>query len=88
MSKLTNSDYKNILKFYKMTVPKSTRILRKKAESIMSTKLCKCIKKIDKSNEAKSIRICTKTIFENKGITRGKFTCKKRRSVNMTKKRK
>ena len=82
---LTNEDYVNILTFYKMNIPKSKRLLKKQAESIMSEKLCKCIKavqkKANKSLEGKSIGICTKTIFNNKGFTRGKFKCKKNKTV-------
>ena len=74
---LTNNDYINILKFYNIEIPKSKRLLKKHAENIMAQKLCKCIKKVDINNEPKSIGICTKTIFNNKGYTRGKFTCKK-----------
>jgi hypothetical protein len=55
------------------------------AEKVLNDKLCKCIKKIDPENEKKSIAICTKTIFQNKGIRRGKFTCKKKRTLRMTK---
>ena len=80
-TELTNKDYASILNFYKMKIPKSKRLLKKQAEEIMAEKLCRCIKKVDVSNEAKSIGICTKTIFNNKGYTRGKFTCKKNRTV-------
>ena len=88
--KLTIKDYINILTFYNINIPKSKRILKLKAEHIMSEKLCKCIKKLDPINESRSIGICTKTIFNNKGFTRGSFRCKKPRSVtfrkNITKK--
>ena len=86
MSKLTNKDYRDILTFYKKSIPKSKRYLKIQAEKIMADKLCKCIKKIDTKDEQRSIKICTKAIFINKDITRGKFTCKKRNSVNMTRK--
>ena len=53
----------------------------KEAEKILSDKLCRCIKSVNKKgaldNEPRSIGICTKTIFNNKGLTRGKFKCKK-----------
>lgn len=80
-TELTNKDYISILKYYKMNIPKSKRLLKKQAETIMSEKLCRCIKKVDIKNEPKSIGICTKTVFKNKGYTRGKFTCKKNRTV-------
>lgn len=80
-SKLTNKDYISILKYYELPIPKSKRILKIKAEKIMAEKLCKCIKKLDPINEAKSIGICTKTIFNRKGYTRGQFQCKKKQTV-------
>jgi len=83
--KLTRKDYISILKFYKMKIPKNNSLIKKNAEDIMSKKLCKCIKKIDPVNEEKSIGICTKTIFNNKGFTRGKFKCVKKRTVKFRK---
>ena len=94
---LTNKDYVNILKFYKLAVPRSKRLLKIAAEKVLNDKLCKCIKKVDTKNdtknekkndtknEKKSIAICTKSIFQNKGLRRGKFTCKKKRTLQMTK---
>jgi hypothetical protein len=82
---LTKKDYISILKFYKQPIPKSQRLLQKQAEQIMAQKLCKCIKKIDPINESKSIGICTKTIFNNKGYSRGQFQCKKKQSVKIIK---
>lgn len=83
---LSNKDYVSILKHYNLNIPKSARLCKKRAEEIMAEKLCKCIKKIDPVNEAKSIGICTKTIFNNKGYTRGLFQCKKKQSVKIGKK--
>jgi hypothetical protein len=59
--------------------------MKQKAEDIMAKKLCKCIKKIDTKTEAKSIGICTRTIFNSKGYTRGLFQCKKKRTVKFRK---
>lgn len=85
VSELTNKDYISILKYYKLNIPKSKRLLKKQAEKIMAEKLCKCIKKIDPENEAKSIGICTKTIFNRKGYSRGQFQCKKKLTVKFRK---
>ena len=85
---LTNGDYEKILNYYKIPIPKSKRILKLKAEDILSSKLCKCIKKVDPVNEERSIGICTKTIFNRKGYTRGKITCKGRKSVSFYKTKK
>jgi hypothetical protein len=85
MSTLTNKDYTKILEYYNISLPKSKRILKQKAEKILAEKLCKCIKKIDPINEAKSIGICTKTIINNKGFTRGNFQCKKKQTITLKK---
>jgi hypothetical protein len=87
MSELSINDYKNILEFYKKPLPKSKRLLKIQAEKILSNKLCKCIKKVDKGNEARAIGICTKTIINNKGYSRGKFTCKKKSTIKLSKRK-
>ena len=87
MSQLTNDDYKDILNYYNQPIPKSKRLLKINAEKILSEKLCKCIKKVDPENEAKSIGICTKTIINSKGYTRGNFKCKNKQSITLSKKR-
>jgi len=86
MSELTNNDYKKILEFYNKPIPKSKRLLRLQAEKLLVSKLCRCIKKVDKENEARAIGICTKTIINSKGLVRGKFTCKKKQEINLKKK--
>lgn len=85
---LTTKDYINILKYYKLSIPKSKKLLKKQAEKIMAEKLCKCIKKINPENEPKSIGICTNTIFNRKGFTRKTFQCKKTQSVKFIKTKK
>jgi hypothetical protein len=87
MSKeLKKNDYIKILNYYKIHVPKSYKKLKIEAEKILSQKLCRCIKKVDIKNEAKSIGICTKTVLNNKGLTRGKFKCKGKRTITIKKK--
>ena len=85
MTGITNNDYKKILEYYEKPIPKSKRLLKMSAEKIMSEKLCRCIKKVDKVNEARAIGICTKTIFNRKGYTRGKFKCKGKSTVKFNK---
>ena len=82
---ITNAEYVKILDYYKIKIPNSNRLLQKTAENIMADKLCRCIKKVDPKNEAKSIGICTKSIFNKKGLKRGKFTCKDKRKVVFSK---
>ena len=83
--RLTNKDYISILKYYNKKIPKSKIVIKIQAEKIMAQKLCKCIKKVDPIYEAKSIGICTKSIFNRKGLTRGQFQCKKKQSVKIKK---
>lgn len=82
---LSKKDYQHILQFYKMEIPRSERLLQLKAENILSEKLCRCIKKLDPINESRSVGICTKTIINSKGFTRGKFSCKKKQKMVLTK---
>lgn len=90
MTELTTNDYKKILEFYDKLIPKSPRLIKDTAEKILAEKLCRCIKKVspDLKNEGRAIGICTKTIFNNKGYTRGKFKCKGKQSVKTRKIRK
>ncbi len=85
---LSNLDYEKILNYYNLSIPKSKRLLKNQAESILAEKLCKCIKKVSaklNTKEPRSIGICTKSVFQKKGFTRGKFTCKGKRYVNFRK---
>jgi hypothetical protein len=43
---------------------------------------------VSPTNEAKAIGVCTRTIFERKNLTRGSFTCKRNRSVQISRLRK
>jgi hypothetical protein len=87
---LTKQDYIKVLRFYKKEIPSTFKEIKAESEKILANKLCRCIKKIDNGNEAKSIGICTRSIFNSKKLTRGKFKCKEGRFVkfNKTKKRK
>ena len=87
---LTKKDYEQILSYYKIKVPLKIHEIKEEAEKILSSKLCRCIKKVNANangimNEAKSIGICTKTIFNRKGLTRGKFNCKGKQNVTYKK---
>lgn len=81
---LTIDDYKKILEFYKIKVPKSKRLLKVGAEKILADKLCACIKKVSPlGTESRAIRICTKSVINRKNITRGSFTCKGNRKIKI-----
>ena len=85
---LTNDDYEKIVKHYGYDVPKTKKNrrhnnkTRKLARNILVSKLCKCIKKIQKTNKAmeqSAIPICKKSIFSNRNIKYFGFRCKKPR---------
>ena len=85
--KLNKTDYTTILNYYNLPIPKNTSTLKNKAEQILSEKLCRCIKKVGKvvKSEPKAIGICTRSIFKNKGLKRSKFTCRRKRSIQLSK---
>ena len=87
---MTNKDYIQILNYYKIPIPNSKKLIKEEGENILALKLCKCIKKVSANDydEGKAIGICTKTIFNRKGLTRGKFKCKGKRHVNFNKTKK
>jgi len=83
---LSKEDYIRILTYYKQPIPNSKKLLQREAEKIVSDKLCRCIKKVDPVNEARSIGICTQSILNRKGISRGKFDCTgKKKSIVLKK---
>ena len=93
MSSLTHKDYKLILKYYKIKIPRSKKETRKKAVKILGTKLCRCIKKVKKRRQKFTRKrknpetaICTSSIFTKRGLKRGRFTCKKNYKLYINKK--
>lgn len=84
MSKLTKKDYLNILNYYNIsTKTKNKNEIKSLAEDILAKKLCKCIKKVNKSikNESSSIALCKTSVLHKKGIKNFRFTCKKKNSL-------
>jgi hypothetical protein len=84
MSRLYKNDYINILKYYNRDYSgKSVRQIKDMAEKILAEKLCKCIKKVNKTgkniNESRAIALCKTSVLHKKGIKNFNFTCKKRR---------
>ena len=86
--KMTKTDYKKILDYYGESIPKTITQMKKKSNEILSSKLCRCIKKVSPTNEAKAIGVCTRTIFTRKNLRRGSFKCKNGRKVSFSKTRK
>jgi len=86
---LTKTDYVKVLEYYSLPIPKTMTKIKQSAEKVLSLKLCKCIKKVSPSvsagNEARAIGICTRNVFNKKGLNRGPFKCKNGRSVKFDK---
>ena len=88
MNKISKQDYERILKYYKIKVPNSLAEMKKKAENVLADKLCKCIKKVGMHDESRAIAICTEQVINKKNIQRRKFSCKKRKSISISKSKK
>ena len=84
---LNQTDYIKILNYYRLPIPTGSSNIKKAAEKILATKLCKCIKSTG-YEEKKAIQVCSNSIFKSKGLTRGKFRCKPKRNVTVSKPRK
>jgi len=82
MDILTKDDYNSILKYYKIPISEnmSNKEIKTKAENILASKLCKCIKKVDKKNksEKRAIAICRDAVIQKKGFDIFRFSCKKK----------
>ena len=80
---LTGADYKVILIFYGIPIANLTaREIKTKAEAILGTKMCKCIKRIQTSkhkpaDESRAIAICKNSVLTKKKIRIYNFQCKR-----------
>jgi hypothetical protein len=78
---LSKNDYLNILKYYNLDSKLyDIQKLKQIAEELLATKLCKCIKKVDKhgNDESRAIAICKNSVLKKKNLKIYGFTCKKR----------
>ena len=76
---METKDYVIILKHYGVPIPKTRKRKRELAEELMSAKMCNCIKSVQKASklqEPAAIAICTKSIFQNRGLKYNKLKCK------------
>jgi len=73
---LDYNDYINILDYYNIKIPMNKLKLKSIAEKILTRKLCSCIKTLEPKYNSRAIPICTNSILNKKGFTRGKFNCK------------
>ena len=86
--KLNQKDFKSILKYYKIKFDDFTQEkIQKTAEDILATKMCRCIKKVNKkeNNENKAIAICRNSVFRKKQLKNFGFTCKKKYNLKFNK---
>ena len=76
---LNKKDYENILRFYKTPIPRLYKDVKEKAEYILANKLCRCIKKVNKTykNESTAIAICKDSVLHRKNVGAYRFKCKK-----------
>ena len=78
---LSKNDYIKILEYYNLNA-KSYNMgeLKQKAEDLLATKLCKCIKGVDKTgkDESRAIAICKNSVLKTKNLKNFGFTCKKK----------
>tara|TARA_Y100000389_G_C17354820_1_gene460467 strand:- start:568 stop:930 length:363 start_codon:yes stop_codon:yes gene_type:complete len=90
--KLNKKDYLSILNFYNINTKNlKTNDIKNTAVNLLVTKLCRCIKKVDKNNNNKnknknknknnkktnSIGICKNSVLTKKKLHIYKFSCKK-----------
>jgi hypothetical protein len=77
---VTKSDYETILSYYKIPFDNlSNKELKQTAENILATKLCKCIKAVERKVGTKNaIALCTSSVFEKKGLKYIDMSCRGR----------
>ena len=70
MTTLDQEDYKKVLKYYNKEIPSNKTKLKSIAEDIIASKLCNCIKKINKNytEQPKSIGICKNSVLKKKDL--------------------
>lgn len=82
--RLNRKDYETVLRHYNIPYKKDDGIksIRHKAEDILMTKLCRCIKHVSESKRPDSrklsIPVCKRSVIHRHGITDSGFSCKGR----------
>lgn len=84
---MTKTDYEKILSYYKMPFENlSSQELKQKAEDILASKLCKCIKAVEKKvGTQNAIALCTTSVFGKKGLKYFDMSCKGRAQLQSRK---
>jgi len=78
--RLNASDYRKILKYYKLNIPARSTIrnLKKRAEKALIDKICQCTKKLkSRFGLTKAIGVCANSVLKKKKLIYHRFTCKK-----------
>ena len=90
---LTPSDYKKVLTYYNQPIPRSHRQTKKKAEQLLTNKLCKCIQKVKRSFRSRnktmknkellrsSVGVCRDSVLHRKNIDVYRFNCDKTKKL-------
>jgi hypothetical protein len=82
---LNHDDYKKILDYYDIPIPKTRSKMKSTAEDVLANKLCRCIKKVKKSRKDKSERIptgiCRDSVIHRKKLDIYQFQCEKKSSL-------
>jgi hypothetical protein len=75
---MTKTDYEKILSYYKIPFGNlGNNELKRRAEDILATKLCKCIKAVERKVGTKNaIALCTANVFGKKGLKYFDMSCK------------
>ena len=77
---MTKTDYEKILSYYNIPFENlSNSELKRTAEDILATKLCKCINAVERKSAPKNaISLCTASVFGKKGLKYFDMSCKGR----------
>jgi|UniRef100_A0A6C0JCV3 hypothetical protein len=91
---LNKSDYRKIMKYYGLKIPRNNKTLKQNAESVLADKLCKCIKKVNKLRKTRSVnskRMVTRSMTRKNnsnqlrasvGICKNSVLTKKQLNIN------
>jgi len=81
---LNIQDFRTILTYYNKKIPSSSKKIREEAEQLLSSKLCRCIKKVKKhkKKEGESIGICKRSVLHKKNVDIHGFECKKNKGFH------
>ncbi len=81
---LTQDDYKEILRYYDIEIPRYPALIKRAAESALSDKLCKCIMKMRRmpfirrtdDGRAPELKYCKQQIITRRGLHIHGFKCR------------